>query len=89
MTRKVFVLALALMAMVALAASPAAAQYSPTTPGDVVGTTVAPSDPGPSTGELPRTGASDSTRTVAMVGAGLLAAGGMVLLSVRRRQTVA
>lgn len=64
-----------------------------TTPGDNGFTP----GPGPSTppsagtgaGELARTGVSDSIRTVAMAGAALLAVGGMVLLSARRRHAIA
>lgn len=66
-----------------------------TVPGGGVGGTGVQPPPAPGatggvgtagTGVLPRTGADDSTRPIALVGAGLLAAGGIVLLSVRRRQ---
>jgi len=86
MARKMILLA---VAFVAFFATPAAAQYTPTTGGGTGGTGVQqPPAPGGvgGTGALPRTGADDSTRTIAMVGAGLLGAGGIVLLSIRRRQ---
>jgi LPXTG-motif cell wall-anchored protein len=75
----------AVTAMVVLALPASADGYPPSEQGEPPVTVEAPTPAGVQ-GELPRTG-DDSSMTMARVAAGLVAAGGVLVLVARRRRT--